>query len=228
MKNFKLATVVGIFSVLMALASTQLKADSAEGFGIGINGISGDFETNGSEVMKGSTSAGNATKVTQSLEAASIFAEYTFEGGSAVGIAVIPGTHGLGSKTTTRTDKLTDGTGTTVTQVAAAEATDHVLIYVDATIMGPIYITAGLAEVGIDTTESLGTGSSYGNTDVWGYMVGIGAKGDLGDTGVYGKIAATYTDYEQINLSSTGSDVASTISADIDVVAAQVSIGYKF
>ena len=42
------------------------------------------------------------------------------------------------------------------------------------------------------------------------------------------KAVATYTDYDDISIASTGSDAASTIDADIEATAAKFALGYNF
>ena len=40
------------------------------------------------------------------------------------------------------------------------------------------FVKAGVAFVELNTEESLGTGSKYGNEDIYGGVIGLGAKSD--------------------------------------------------
>ena len=60
-----------------------------------------------------------------------------------------------------------------------------------------------------------------------GYTIGLGWKSGT-DGGILAKIAAEYTDYDDVQLTSTGSDTASTIDATLDTYSLTVSVGYSF
>ena len=83
----------------------------------------------------------------------------------------------------------------------------------------------------VNTQESLGTGSAYGNVDLDGTLVGVGIRGDFGDSMFY-KLEGTYTDYDSLNLTSTvartGVTTNNKISADLDVTQIKLGIGIRF
>ena len=76
----------------------------------------------------------------------------------------------------------------------------------------------------LETKESLATGSKYGNEDVLGGVLGIGAKSDNH------RFELVYTDYEDINLKSsvarTGVTTNNTIDADLDTLALKYSYAF--
>ena len=86
------------------------------------------------------------------------------------------------------------------------------------------FVKAGVAYVTLKTTESLGTGSSYGNEDIYGGVIGLGAKTDQH------RFELVYTDYEDISLTSsqarTGVTTNNKISAELDTV--QFKYSYAF
>ena len=94
---------------------------------------------------------------------------------------------------------------------------------------GGLYLTGGITSVDLLTQEALGTGSSYPDVDLDGYTVGIGWKSGT-DSGILAKIAAEYTDYESISLTSTaaGGATANVINAELDTFAVKISLGYSF
>ena len=48
------------------------------------------------------------------------------------------------------------------------------------------------------------------------------------DNGMFARFEGSYSDYENIELKSTGSDAVSTISGDIETITARISIGKSF
>jgi outer membrane protein W len=221
-----------IYKTIITVAASALITSSAlaGSFGIGVSGSSGQARTSGSE-ERGSSgqsdgSGSTSINVHKDAELASIFVEYVFDNGAAIGIDLMPGETSLGSKTETRTDAADAGTST-VTQKAAAQVRDFQMLYLEAPVVGPLFVTAGLASVTVNTQENLGTGSTYKNVDVLGAMAGVGAKMNLGDH-LYVKGAVTYTDFEQIDITAAGTENSNHISANVDVIAAKASVGFKF
>ena len=90
-----------------------------------------------------------------------------------------------------------------------------------------LFAKAAISEVTVETNETLGTGASYGNQDINGRTIGFGFK-KTNDSGISLKLEYNYTDYDDISLSSTGSDAATTITADADRQDVKFSIGYNF
>ena len=86
------------------------------------------------------------------------------------------------------------------------------------------YLKGGIANVTLVTEESLGTGSKYGDEDVTGYLYGFGI------TDGNSRLELSYTDYEDISLTSsvarTGVTTNNKIEADLDVL--QLKYSYAF
>ena len=87
-----------------------------------------------------------------------------------------------------------------------------------------LYLKGGVANVTLNTEESLGTGSKYGNEDIMGLVVGFGVESGNWRTEV------AYTDYEDISLTSsvarTGVTTNNKIDADLDTLAFKVSYAF--
>ena len=77
------------------------------------------------------------------------------------------------------------------------------------------------------TLESLNSGSTYPNQDVFGYTLGIGAKGDLPIANTFYKADLTYTDFETYSAADEAG-TGNKVDADLEDVAVKLSIGYKF
>ena len=94
-----------------------------------------------------------------------------------------------------------------------------------------LYLKAGIVTADLTTTETLASGSSYGNADLDGITYGVGYQSDLGGNSVY-RLEITHTNYDDISLTSANTRAGvpnnNVISADLDVTQVKASIGYKF
>ena len=80
------------------------------------------------------------------------------------------------------------------------------------------------------TLESLGTGTSYPNENIWGARWGLGWKSiqDEGK-GMVLKVLAEYNDYETVVLNGNASDgKVNKIEADPEAYGLKLSIGFNF
>ena len=178
-------------------------------------------ETEGGE--KNSASADNLVVIP------SLFVEYGF-GDISVGLDYIPLSADVSNKTKSRTDTETSVTGnaatvaTSRTQKAQAELTNHATLYGSYMVSDTVFLKAGVAYVELDATESLGTGSKYGTEDIYGTVIGVGAKQDNI------RVELLYTDYEDISLTSsvarTGVTTNNKIDAELDTL--QFKLSYAF
>ncbi len=219
-----------------ALLFGTVSTFAADGFGVGVALSAAGISTSGSETETGSQTAETTNaSVSNRVLIGSVFAEYT-KGLFTVGIDYVPFDADVSSATHTRTDVETSTTAsqttettTSRTQTAAAEITGHTTAYIE--VGNNVYLKAGYAQVTVNTQESLGTGSSYGNADLNGTLVGAGIRGG-GDSGLYYKLEGTYTDYDTLNLTSTvartGVTTNNTIKADLDVTQFKLGLGYRF
>jgi len=189
----------------------------------GISGALTFIDATGTETEGGETNSGSADNLTI---IPSIFLEFDTGNNLSVGLDYIPLDADVSSKTKIRSDTETSVSGTakeTTTnrsQEAQAELSDHITLYANYN-LGGYYVKGGIAQVTINATESLATGSKYGSVDVNGYLVGLGT-GDGNHS-----FELVYTDYEDISLTSsvTRTDVstANKIDADLDTLALKYS-----
>ena len=237
MRKVKLATtLLGAFVILFSTLTAPVKAGS---IGIGVMGEAMVVTATARETLKGATTvndANNGKYHRKFAPAVSFFAQYTFQDdGFVIGISRIPYRSGLGSVQKSRADNLatyTEALAPQINQHVEAALKNHTTVYFETPGLGAgdsggLYLTGGLTTVDLLTEETLGTGSAYPDADVDGYTVGLGWKSGT-NGGILAKIAAEYTDYEDIQLKSTGSDTSSTIDADLDTYSLTVSVGYSF
>lgn len=227
LKNLIIATV---FATCLTTS-----ASSFEGLSVGLTAVDGDFDTTGKEtrgISKGTGGVLEVTKgsVTESAEFGSGFIEWTFAQGSTIGMEIIPGSASVGSKTRTHTQ--TDGTeAATGTVTAKGEISDHIMLYVEPTVMFTdnlgAYVKGGAARITVNSLENMGgVGSAvYGNVDVWGVAYGVGAKAYMGS--FFTKVEHLVTEYGTVSLTSTAAN-KTKVEADIEQKATKISVGYNF
>ena len=217
----KLATIV------LSLFLFGVHAAKAE-VGIGITGGYHMLDTSGTETTR-SSGQKNTGSHSEDVLVPEVFFEATADNGVTVGLAYIP-TREMGSKSRTDTS---DGTGSeSGTYKAEAELDNVVQIYTDIPLTSAfgydLYAKLGIQHATITTLESLNSGSSYPNKDVLGYTLGLGTKGDLPyGNNLYYKFDVTYTDFEDYTADSDSSP-ANKVEAELEDIAAKLSVGYKF
>jgi len=197
---------------------------------IGVSGAFTQFSSDGTETMK---SSGTKTSKTQdeNVVVPSIFIEVANDNGLAIGLDFMPIEAELGSGTNARTDTDTDDASDTAgNNKVSAELTSHTTLYLSKSLGDSgAYVKGGVAMATIDTTETLATGSVYGNEDVTGLLIGLGINRDNAN-GTFFRTELTYTDYDDVSFtgSADANSVSNKIDADIDAVAFRISIGKAF
>ena len=208
--------------ILLSLVTLLfLSANAFAGMNIGIKGAITGLSTDGTETTKSSSEKNTGSK-DETVVVPSIFVEFQNDSGIALGIDYVPGEAELGSGTGSNDDNETDGANK-----ASAELSGHATVYA----LIPVgskggYLKGGIASASVDTTETLATGTTYGNEDVLGLMVGVGLQ-KTADNGLFIRVEGTYTDYEDISLKGSldGDSVRNTVDADVDALAFGLSIG---
>ena len=209
------------------LLSSQLYA--AE-WAMGVTGAYSMINGDGKEVEGGETNNGSASN---DVMIGSIFIDAIVSDKLTLGLDYIPFKADVsdGVKSRTETDWQTGATtaGTSITNKAQAELSNHITLYGE--IGEKAYLKIGAAQVDVKTKESLGSGSKYGDDTIYGGLIGVGVKG-VSENGVYFKLEATYTDYENVSFTSSvarsGVTTNNKVDADLDVTALKISLGKKF
>ena len=212
-------------AIVLSLLLFGVYAAKAE-VGIGITGGYHMLDTSGTETTR-SSGQKNTGSHSEDVLVPEVFFEATADNGVTVGLAYIP-TREMGSKS--RSD--TNSDGDTGTYKAEAELDNVVQIYTDIPLTSAfgynLYAKLGIQHATITTLESLNSGSSYPNKDVLGYTLGLGTKGDLPyGNNLYYKFDVTYTDFEDYTADSDSSP-ANKVEAELEDIAAKLSVGYKF
>ncbi len=201
-----------------------VSANAFAGVNIGISGAFTSLDTDGTETTKSSNEKNKGSK-SEDVTVPSLFIEFQNDNGVAFGIDIVPGEAELGSGTGSDDDAETSGANK-----ASAELESHNTFYALFPVGGAgLYVKGGLAMATVATTETLKTGTTYGNEDVEGLMIGLGLQRS-NDNGTFLRAEATYTDYDDVkfNGSLDGDNVRNTVDADIDATALRISFGKAF
>jgi hypothetical protein len=219
----KLLTAIASFSLLaMTFASAEIKAGVSIGFTT--------FDVDGQETLKSSAN------VTKSSNSDDVFVPAIFleAGSSDAGLYIgmdYTNTAAVGSKSSAKVDTDTDDASDTAgTNKASADVESVTSIYVIKTLGGSgFYLKAGLASADLITTESLDTGSTYGNTSVDGTLFGAGFERQ-NDSGVFLRASYEMRDYDEFTLQSSADadSVTNSVKADVDSSELKISIGKAF
>ena len=210
--------------ILLSFLFISLQSAKAE-VGFGVTGALHMFDASGTETTRTSFEK-NPGSHTEQVVVPELFLEAITENGGAVGVSFIP-TRELGSKS--RTDSNSEGDSGTYT--GKAELDNVFQVYADIptslSIAGyDIYTKVGIQHATISTLESLNSGSTYPDQDVFGLTIGLGTKADL-QNNFYYKAEATYTNFEDYS-SDSDSGTGNRVEAELEDIAVKLSIGRKF
>jgi len=209
-------------TILLSFLFISFQSVKAE-VGFGLTGAYHMLDADGTEITRNSGQR-NAGNHSEDVLVPEVFLE-TINGDLAMGLSYIP-TRDMGSKS--RSD--TNGEGDTGSYKAAAELDNVVQFYVDysfAEALGAsIYSKIGVQHATLVTLESLNSGSTYPNEDLYGLTLGLGAKGDLAGN-IYYKTEVAYTDFQDYSEQDTAG-TGNKVEADLTDIAVRLSLGYKF
>ena len=223
MKKIKAITLVFLLALF---GSSQSLAEY--GFSVGITGSMAMIEASGQETEGGEVSRG---EVSNNVGVASFFVEYNdiLGSGISLGVDYIPGSADVSSSISQRTDANSEGDS--ATNKAQAEIDGHTTYYATYGVGDGAYLKVGYVEADLNTLETLGTGSKYGNETVNGWELGAGVEFDA-YMGSVGRLELTHIDYGDIEFRSSvaraGVATNNLIEADLDVTRLSASLGYKF
>ena len=104
-------------------------------------------------------------------------------------------------------------------------------VYLIKTFESGFFVKAGRTSTTVNTKEVLSTGSTYGNADIDGTVLGLGMNKN-NDNGTFIRLSGEVTDYSDINLTSGVADAVTgttnTINASVDTIAVKLSVGKAF
>ena len=204
---------------------TSVSADM--GVNIGLSGSAGLFSATGKEVDTGP----NLTETTEDAEHgeaafSSIFLEKTLGDRFTVGIDWVLNDLSTDTVESRRQDKTTGTSSSNVENKIQIDFENLTTYYINFNVNENLYAKVGMATVDIITGETLGTGSTYGNTDMDGTVLGVGYNATFGNS-AFIRVEGNYMDFDGASLtSSTGVNKVSL--NNLDGVTGKLSIGKSF
>ena len=213
MKKYLIAILFGLFTVTQASAEL--------GVNVGLSGSAGLFAASGKEEA-GKTHKGNEHGAAGWY---SVFIEKTIGDRVAIGVDYVP--DALESETTesVRHDKTSSATASAVENKIQIDFEDLTTVYLSVNLTESMYAKVGYMKVDVITNESLGTGSTYGDTDLDGQSIGFGTNMTM-DNGVFIRAEANYMTFDSSEGLTSGDNTVTL--TNLDGVTASLKIGKSF
>lgn len=212
------------------LASLLLTVSSFAEIRVGVSAGFNMIEAAGNETLKDSSVVTTHTEHANAI-VPSVFLELAMANGFGVGIDMITGAADLAGSGKTKNNNSNATSNDTGTNKADAEVDGITTAYLIKTFDSGLLVKIGISQADVNTKETLNTGTTYGNASVDGMHYGIGYELKR-DSGLFFRTTAEVTDFDTINLTGTQAGATATafnkISADVDVLAAKLSIGKAF
>mgnify|MGYP001387832932 FL=1 len=218
-----------IFIALLFLCGTITNSFAEVGAKIGITAALGYFETRASEKEDSETSVSRDAEGLGAFGA--IFLEKELTDVVSVGVEYTPTAFETEESTHLQTDQKgkSSGAAATQTQKAQVDFTNLMTVYAMArpgNIDG-LYLKAGYVQVDVETNETLGTGSTYPNSDMDGFTLGVGIDRDL-PNGAFFRAEGSYMQLGGITVTSTNNTANSVTTDDVDGYLVKMSVGKAF
>ncbi|MFL2888874.1 MAG: outer membrane protein [Candidatus Pelagibacter sp.] len=218
-----------IIIALLFLSGTITNSFAEVGAKIGITAALGYFETSAKEKEDSETSASRDAEGLGAFGA--IFLEKELTDVVSVGVEYTPTAFETEESTHLQTDQKgkSSGAAATQTQKAQVDFTNLMTVYAMArpgNIDG-LYLKAGYVQVDVETNETLGTGSTYPNSDMDGFTLGVGIDKDL-PNGAFVRAEGSYMQLGGITVTSTNNTANSVTTDDVDGYLVKMSVGKAF
>ena len=218
-----------LFIALLFLSGTITNSFAEVGAKIGITAALGYFETSAKEKEDSETSASRDAEGLGAFGA--IFLEKELTDVVSVGVEYTPTAFETEESTHLQTDQKgkSSGAAATQTQKAQVDFTNLMTVYAMArpgNIDG-LYLKAGYVQVDVETNETLGTGSTYPNSDMDGFTLGVGIDRDL-PNGAFVRAEGSYMQLGGITVTSTNNTANSVTTDDVDGYLVKMSVGKAF
>ena len=226
MKKIILTLFLGLF-MFISKASAEL------GINIGLSGQLGLYAATATEFDEGTNGTTTGPDETNKeseflgLGYGSVFVEKTLGDYLLVGIDYVPTALESETSETVVEDITNSLTSTSKTNKVQVDFEDLTTYYIGLNLGDSgAYVKAGIVTVDVITNESLGTGSTYGNTDLDGTLIGLGYNKDF-NNGLFVRAEGAYTEFDGASVTSSTTVNKITLNS-LDGVTGKISIGKSF
>ena len=201
MKNLRKKIAILAISFVSFLGIQS--ASAVEGLSVGIALNTAAFMGSGKETMTGSGASTTQKDITEEDGAfekdgvSSIFAEYAVTDVVSLGLERF-----FDDIATPENLNVQQASGSDVNNTVKATFKDHTTLYANVNMPFGTYLKLGYHMVDVQTRESLGTGSKYGDVDTTGISVGLGYQ-YTANNGLFVRAEVTASEYDDVNATST-------------------------
>jgi len=148
---------------------------------MGVSGTAVYYDASGEETVKTSNTK-NSKSDSGVAPIASLFIEKELDTGVTVGLDVVPYGAKVADFNNARTDTDTDDASDTAgNNKGDINFKNLVTLYASKNLDNGMFAKFGVSRMTIETDESVATGSTYGDENIMGITVGLGAQRDLND-----------------------------------------------
>jgi len=217
-----------IILILSCTFFTFSIAKAEIGVNVGISGNLGLFAASASE-----TTGGVATHKDDGSEHGaagwgSVFIEKTLGERVLLGIDYVPSALETDTTETQKADMRTDGEVTVTQSVNKVQVDfeDLTTYYLGLNLTENLYAKAGIVKVDVITNETLGTGSTYGNTNLDGNLFGVGYN-NVFENGFFLRVEGNYMDFDGATVTSSANSNQINLS-QLNGVSGKIALGKSF
>ena len=148
---------------------------------MGISGTALYYDASGEETVKSSNTK-NSKSDSGVVPMASLFIEKELDTGITVGLDVVPYGAKVADFNNARTDTDTDDASDTAgNNKGDVNFKNLVTLYASKDLANGMFAKFGVSRMTVETDETVATGSTYGDENIMGIMIGLGAQRDLND-----------------------------------------------
>lgn len=217
-----------IIAIIFSILFLNNSANAEIGVNIGVSGQLGIFAASASETTGGLAAHKDNGSEHGAAGWGSVFIEKTLGDRLLVGIDYVPSALATDTTETSKQDMRTDDSSAVSpsTNKVQIDFEDLTTYYVGLNLSDNFYAKAGIVTVDVITNESLGTGSTYGNTDLDGTMLGVGYNNSF-DNGAFVRVETNYMDFDGATVTSSANSNKVELS-QLHGVSGKISIGKSF
>jgi len=166
---------------LLCISSLLLMMNANAQVSMGISGTGIYYDASGTETTKSSNEK-NEKSDDGFAPMASLFIEKELDTGMTVGLDVVPYGAKVADFNNARTDTDTDDASDTAgNNKGDVNFKNLITLYASKDLANGMFAKFGLSRMTVETDETVATGSTYGDENIMGIMVGLGAQRDLND-----------------------------------------------
>ncbi|MDC0351407.1 hypothetical protein OAM58_00400 [Candidatus Pelagibacter sp.] len=167
--------------IIICITSFLFMMNANAQVSMGISGTALYYDASGEETVKSSNTK-NSKSDSGVVPMASLFIEKELDTGITVGLDVVPYGAKVADFNNARTDTDTDDASDTAgNNKGDVNFKNLVTLYASKDLANGMFAKFGVSRMTVETDETVATGSTYGDENIMGIMIGLGAQRDLND-----------------------------------------------